>query len=115
MAIRPCRGMGMAVDMIENDIRIDDLPEELREMADIIGFDDVLALVRNYGGGAVYIHEWETVIRGARDRKIRKDFNGANYRELAREHDLSVSMIRQIVDDGDKVKRSKQVQLGLFT
>ncbi|SPD73796.1 conserved hypothetical protein [uncultured Desulfobacterium sp.] len=99
--------------LIEDDIQLEDLPEELRDMADIIGFDDVLALVRNYGGAAVYINEWETVARGARNRRIRKDFNGVNYKELAREHKLTVSAIRQILDEG-KESRSKQEQMGLF-
>lgn len=99
--------------MIENDIQIEDLPEELREMVDIIGFDNVLALARNYGGGAVYIHEWETVTRGARDRRIRAEFNGANYRDLAQAYGLTVSTIRNIVDNG-RVKTTRHVQMGLF-
>ncbi len=98
---------------LENDIQLEDLPPELREMADIIGFDDVLALVRNYGGAAVYINEWETVARGARNRRIKKDFNGGNYKDLAREHNLTVSAIRQILDEG-KEPRIKQEQLRLF-
>ena len=102
------------MERIENDIQIEDLPPELRDMADIIGFDNVLAMSRNYGGNAVYIHEWETVIMGARDRKIKRDFNGNNYRELAKEYGLTVSRIRQIVDDGERAKRAKQEQLDLF-
>ena len=102
------------MNLIENDIQIEDLPDELREMVDIIGFDNVLALARNYGGGAVYIHEWETVSRGSRDRKIRKEFNGANYRELAQAYGLTVSTIRNIVDNGGREKRTKQVQMGLW-
>ena len=79
------------------DITMEDLPEELRDIAESIGIDDVIRLLKVRGGESVYMHKFETIIRNARNRKIRSAFKGRNYRELARRYNLTVRQIRQIV------------------
>ena len=79
------------------DIQIDDLPPDFREIADTIGLGPALKLVAARGGEGIYIPKVEKVCRAARDRAIRAEFTGANYRELARKYDLTVVWIRAIV------------------
>lgn len=79
-------------------ITMDDLPDELRDIAEIIGLDDVVTLMEARGGEAVYFQKLETVTKKIRNREIRRSFNGMNHRELARRYGLSVRMIRRIVD-----------------
>lgn len=98
-------------------IQLDDLPPELQEVADLIGFDNVLALVHARGGESLYIPKPERIAAAARNRAIRAQFNGRNYRELAARHNLTVTWVREIVaeDRKDKQARSRsQKQLDLF-
>ena len=105
MAIRPYKGGAVEHD----NIQIEDLPVELAGIAEVIGLPAVLQLVEIYGGEAIYINKRESVYRAARDRQIRAEFNGRNYRELAQEYGLTVSMVRQIV--GSVEPRQKQLTL----
>lgn len=79
------------------DIQLDDLPPDFRDIAETIGLDPALKLVKARGGEGVYVPKVEKVYRAARDRAIRAEFTGANYRELARKYDLTVVWIRAIV------------------
>lgn len=83
------------------DIRIEDLPDGYRPVAEAIGLDAALTLVAAMGGEAVYVPKADKVCRPARNRAIRREFTGANYSELARRHNLTVVMIRQITGEKD--------------
>ncbi|MFH1984139.1 MAG: Mor transcription activator family protein [Pseudomonadota bacterium] len=80
-----------------DDIRIEDLPPDFREVAEAIGLDPALRLVEARGGEALYVPKLDKVARLARNRAIRDEFSGANHRELARKYNLTVVMIRQSV------------------
>jgi Mor family transcriptional regulator len=99
------------------NIQPDDLPPELQEVADLIGFDNVLALVHARGGESLYIPKPERIAAAARNRAIRAQFNGRNYRELAARHNLTVTWVREILAEGRKDKKPRsgnQKQLDLF-
>lgn len=82
------------------DIRIEDLPPEFRAVAEEIGLSAAVRLVRARGGEEVYVPKEDSVSRAARNRAILAEFNGKNYRELARRYDLTVKTIRQVVAGG---------------
>ncbi len=79
------------------DITIDDLPDECRQVADIIGLQALLDLSARLGGERVYIPLPDRLATAARNRKIRSEFNGQNYRALALKYNLTVRWIREIV------------------
>lgn len=99
----------------EYDITIEDLPEDLADIAQLIGLEATLKLVSARGGESIYIHKADRVALSARDRKICKEFNGRNYSDLAQTYNLSVSQIRSILNDGRKKSRcgKKEWQLEL--
>jgi Mor family transcriptional regulator len=77
--------------MIEQyDIKIDDLPPEFREIAEHIGLEPALRLVEIRAGEGVYVPKPEKICRAARDRAIRAEFDGRNYRDLARKYGLTL-------------------------
>ena len=78
-------------------IRISDLPGEVRAIAKLIGLKSTLKLVTEYNGDSVYIPKYDAIIRAVRDRAIRAEFNGANQKELARKFNLTSHTIRQII------------------
>ena len=80
------------------NVKPEDLPPDLQEVAETIGFESTLKLIEARSGEGLYIPKVEKIQRAARDRAIRGDFNGANLRELAHKYGLTVTWIRTIVN-----------------
>ena len=78
-------------------LKLDDLSGEQRELAETIGLEAYIKLVDAYGGSNIYIQKPDTVTRDARNNEIRENFNGYNYRQLARRYDVTEKTIREIV------------------
>lgn len=105
--------------MIQTAHHIDltDLPEEYRQVAEIIGMPAYMALVKTFGGGAIYIPKAQCVTRESRNRAIRSEFNGRNYRELAKRYNLTARWVRVILaekTDHAPCVRPLDTQLQLF-
>jgi len=79
------------------EITLDDLTDESRQIAEVIGLDNLLALARWVGGGSIYIPKLGCLTRAERNRAIRAEFNGRNYRELAQKYGLTVRWVRALV------------------
>lgn len=71
---------------------------EQREIAEIIGIDSYIKLVKNYGGTSIYVLKEDSLIKDIRDNKIREEFNGGNYVYLAKKYNLTENSIRNIVN-----------------
>jgi Mor family transcriptional regulator len=78
-------------------ISLDSLPEILQMIAEILSIEAALKLSKSFGGMRIYIPKIEGLLRSNRDDQIRKEFNGANHRELAQKYKLSETQIRTIV------------------
>ncbi|BBO80186.1 hypothetical protein DSCO28_50580 [Desulfosarcina ovata subsp. sediminis] len=105
--------------MKDPDIRIEDLPEDMQIMAELIGMTAVLRLSAHYGGEQIHIHRLDTLVRAARDRDVVADWRaGKDYQTLSRKYHLSTRRIRQILADATATRRagntSRQQQLSLF-
>lgn len=81
------------------NIRIEDIPEEYRDIVENLGMDSFLKLTRLCGGQNLYVPKMETLEREGRDREIRSLFNGGNYRTLAVQFRLSERQIRKIINE----------------
>jgi Mor family transcriptional regulator len=91
--------------MLENeswveDINIEELPEPYKTLAGNIGLRNTLKLADMYQGMAIYLPKLDGLIRRIRDEQIRKEFNGANYKEIALKYKLTEVWVRQIVNEG---------------
>lgn len=73
------------------------LSQEQRDLMETIGAEAYSKLVERYGGCSVYICKQETLDRITRNEEIRQQFDGGNYRELARKYRLTENAIRDIV------------------
>ena len=80
-----------------DNITLDDLDPEQRELAECIGLEPYKKLVQNYAGSCVYVRKPDTVTASIRNTNIQKEFNGYNYLELAKKYNLSEISIRRIV------------------
>ena len=85
------------------DIRLDDLTGNQREIAELIGLDNYIKLSKRYGGdSSLYIQKYSEIVKLARNREIRKKYNGYNVRQLARMYNLSEQHIRLICHCSDE-------------
>lgn len=82
------------------DIRLTDLQDTQREIAELIGIDNYIKLSRRFGGdGSLYIQKYSEITKNARNREIRQKYNGYNIPMLANLYNLSERQIRTIVND----------------
>lgn len=81
-----------------DEIPYEYLDEKQREIADLVGISAYRTLVKNFGGEALYIVKAETIAQDYRNKRITEKFNGGNYKELAKEFDLSERYVRKIVN-----------------
>lgn len=95
-------------DSVPN-ITMADLDGDQLHLAELIGLENYLKVVQEFGGSAVYIRKLDSLRQGERDREICSKFDGYNFRELAQEYDLSERMVREIVSDHVRAMRSRPV------
>lgn len=79
-------------------IRPEDIPAEYRDIADSLGMESFLQLIRLCGGQSLYLPKLDSLEREGRDREIRARFNGCNYRALAAQFRLSERQVRKIIN-----------------
>ncbi|MDR2024040.1 MAG: hypothetical protein LBQ71_12555 [Hungatella sp.] len=84
-----------------SDLTPEMLPEGLfREMAEQIGVDNLIKLSKLVGGTTFYMPKTESILKPARDAKIRAEFNGYNHVQLAKKYDVTERWVRAICGDG---------------
>lgn len=76
---------------------ISKLKEKDREIAELIGIENYMRLVNQYGGTNIYIPALSTLKRNANSAEIKKRYNGNNADQLAKEYGLSVKTIIRTV------------------
>ncbi len=99
------------------ELRLEELSEEQRQIAETIGPEAYLKLTRRYGGTLIYVakveENWQ---RRKRDEQIREEFDGSNYTQLAVRYGLTETWIRNIVMEKARELKRKPIdgQLSIF-
>lgn len=78
-------------------IDYDRLSEEQQSVYDCIGAEAYIKLIIMMNGSDLYIPSINALTRESRNKKIKSEFNGYNYKELARKYRLTTRTIRDIV------------------
>lgn len=81
------------------ETRLEDIPERYQEVVRIIGVEKFAELGEYARGDEIYFPKPETIIAPARNRRIKKEYNGYNSRELAEKYDLTTRQIENIIKD----------------
>lgn len=99
-----------------DDIQLEDLPDEYREVADRIGLKAALELVYGFAGCQLYVPKLETLARKFVYRQMYDDFMVCgNYKRVAVKHGLSESRTRQIIRDEQRIRsKVRETQGELF-
>jgi hypothetical protein len=95
---------------------LEDIGSDYQQIAELIGMDNFLRLVEQYGGYQLYIPKYEGLFRSTRDEEIRASYNGYNVEALARKYNLTTRHIRYIVAPVFKQVKARPVngQIGWF-
>ena len=97
-------------------IQLDDLNDEQQQVAELIGLENFKRLISVFGGVNLYIPKADKLERMDRNDRIREEFNGYNFRELAQKYGLTEVSIRSIVSDKVREIRARPMdgQLSLL-
>lgn len=79
------------------EILIESLHEDLHNMVDIIGIDNFIKIVKIYGGSAIYIPTYKTILIQERNKNIIKEYDGSNINYLRKKYNLTNSQIRKLL------------------
>ncbi len=81
------------------ELTLDDLQEQHREYAEVIGVDNLLKLSDTFGGTSIYIPQRKELEKNKVYSRIHKEFDGSNLQELTQKYGVSKSTVYKIVSD----------------
>ena len=82
--------------MLDN-LTINDLPDGVVDVVEVIGMDAFKSLVKFAGGSNLYIPNESSLVKEARNRMIRESFDG-DYKKVSRKFGISTAQVRNIVN-----------------
>lgn len=75
----------------------DDLQENHREIADVVGFDNLIKLIEHFGGNSIYIPQKYELYRNKMYAEILDQYDGTNIKRLATDYGISEKTVYTIV------------------
>lgn len=81
------------------ELTLDDLPDSQREIAEVIGIDNLLKLSDNFAGNALYINQRKELEKEMVYRRIFREFDGGNVMELTQRYGVSRATVYNIVKE----------------
>ena len=82
-----------------NETKEEDIADSYRPIVDIIGVDAFVELSIYACGDELYFPKQENIVAPARNRRVKKEYNGYNLKELAEKYNLTTVQIRNILKD----------------
>ena len=82
--------------MLEH-LSINDIPDSIKDVVEVIGIDAFKGLVKIAGGSNLYIPNESNLAKPIRNRKIKEEFNGS-YRDISIKYGISEVQVRNIVN-----------------
>lgn len=92
-----------------NELQLDDLQEQHRELAEVIGIEALVKLSEYYGGTQRYIPQMFELSKELIFRKISEEYNGGNLQRLAVKYGVSESTVYRIVKEKIAEKRTAPI------
>lgn len=90
-------------------LKPEELPEPYCTIMTSIGTENTMKLINLYQGTGIYFPKVESILNRIRNRNIKREFNGGNYKELAIKYGLTDRWIRDIVHEN-----ILENQIGIF-
>ncbi|MFI3230256.1 MAG: Mor transcription activator family protein [bacterium] len=80
-------------------LELDDLNDEQKEIAKVIGIENYVTLMVNFGGNNIYVHKPERANITVRNRFIKNEFNDYNHKELTKKYNLTYNHLKRIINE----------------
>ena len=90
-----------------DEITLDDIDEKYRHIAERIGVEQFIELIKGLGGTSWYLPKLDKVLYRAIKRKILREYNNYNKKELALKYGISEKTVERIT----KEKNIQQLRL----
>lgn len=81
------------------DLTIEDLQEQHRDFAEVLGMENLIRLSEHFGGTSIYVPQRRELIKQRVYGMIRKEYDGTNIKELAGKYEVSESTVYNVVRD----------------
>lgn len=91
--------MTVRTEEIFENLKVDDLEDKYKEIADIVGFENLIKLVENYAGNSVYIPQKYELYRHEMYKAILDEYDGTNIKRLATDYGISEKTVYNILRD----------------
>ncbi len=96
-------------------LEMEDLQEQHREIAEVIGLEAFKKLVEAFGGGAIYIPQQKEVIKNRVYRLVSEEYDGSNIKTLCVRYGISVTkaydIVREQLQKGRKIEIPGQMSI----
>ncbi|MFG6336335.1 MAG: hypothetical protein K1W20_12860 [Lachnospiraceae bacterium] len=95
-----------------HELTLDDLQEQHREYAEVIGLDNLLKMSDAFGGTNIYIPQRRELEKYKIYSMIYREFDGSNLQELTQKYGVSKTTVYNIVQEkrqeiSSRVKRER--------
>lgn len=94
----------MERDKLIKRLEMDDLKEQHREIAEIVGMEFFFELVKNFGGDYIYIPTEKEITKNLAYRLMIEEFDGTNIKALAKKYGVSKTTAYNVLKDHIKGK-----------
>lgn len=78
---------------------IEDIGERYRDVVKLIGIRNFILLSNYSRGEELYFPKVENVVAPARNRRIKKEYNGYNGKELAERYNITIKQVQRVMRD----------------
>ena len=78
-------------------LTVNDVPDSIKDVVDVIGIDAFKGLVKLAGGSLLYIPNESNLVKPIRNRRIREEFKGS-YRDISMKYGISEVQVRNIIN-----------------
>lgn len=83
---------------LEKEITFEILPDSYKYIAELIGLEKAIVILKHFGGSTIYIPKVDCFNRHQRNMKIVSDYkSGLTYSQISIKYDLTSVSIRNII------------------
>lgn len=85
--------------MNQFELKPEHVPEDIAWLCDIVGMERFLKIIDTAGGEFLYLPKRQTLEQPLRRAAICREFNGGNFKQLARKYGITERRVRTIVKE----------------
>ena len=80
--------MRISEEQLLRELKMEDLETQHREIAEVIGIENLVKLSRYFAGNPVYAPKIENLVKNKKYSLIRQEYDGTNIKMLATKYDV---------------------------